>query len=107
MDMVSSDISEAERSRKTRERAANQGHSFKWSGALIMIPGGEGYTIGYLSGKPDQLERIARYLRYLLSKAKSKRRVRILVPTSASVERTLRKYGCTKTGTTLVYEKQL
>ena len=73
----------------------------------IMIPGGEGYTIGYLSGKPDQLETIARYLRYLLSKAKSKRRVRILVPKSASVERTLRKSGYSKTGTTLVYEKQL
>ena len=73
----------------------------------IMIPGVEGYMIGYLSGKPDQLETFARYLRYLLSKTKTKRRVRILVPTSASVEGILRKSGYTKTGTTLVYEKQL
>jgi GNAT superfamily N-acetyltransferase len=73
----------------------------------IMIPDGEGFSIGYLSGKQDELETFARYLRYLLSRKKTGSRVRILVPTSASVERILRKSGYTKTGTTLVYGKQI
>jgi len=73
----------------------------------IMIPDEEGFTIGFMSGSTYQLETHARYLRYLLSKKRIKKRARILVPTLPRLEQIIRKSGFTKTGTTLVYEKPI
>lgn len=73
----------------------------------IMIPDEEGFTIGFMSGSQDQLETHARYLRYLLSKKRTNKRARILVPTIPRLEQIIRKSGFTKTGTTLVYEKPI
>ena len=73
----------------------------------IIIPDEEGFTIGFMSGSPEQLETHARYLRYLLSKKRTKKRTRMLVPNTSRLEQIIRKSGFTKTGTTPVYEKQI